>query len=384
MAYLSNAAVNRLNIHTGLHALGYNLSGNFFIAFLLSRGFPAATIFLFFALILGLRFMLRPMVLYIAPRIGSRNTLYIGSIFFALQYLLLAQVTGINAAFLFYCLVAALSDIFYWTSYHAIFAFTGDEVHRGKQIGAREALATLANIIAPLAGGWAIDHFGAKSTFGVAAIIEMLAILPLLRVPDLPIAEVRPKGAFSAVYRGVFIFMTDGWIAVGLTFVWAAMLFGSAGHSFTNFGGALALAGLVSAIGGLLLGRFIDAGHAKRAVFLNGALLVMALILKASAGQGMGTMLGITAVSSLLGASYLPVLMTAIYSLAAKAPCTLRFIFITECAWDTGCGTACLVTAGLLHAGIAPGWAVATAILGAVLQTVLLYKYYTSRRNLGT
>ena len=44
-----------------------------------------------------------------------------------------------------------------------------------------------------------------------------------------------------------------------------------------------------------------------------------------------------------------------------KAPCTLRFIFVTESAWDIGCGTASLVTAGLMNAGIAFGWAVALA-----------------------
>lgn len=376
MPYLSNKSVNRLNIHTGLHGLAFNLSANFFIVFLMTHGFTAIQVFLYLAFILALRFTLRPVMLYLAPRIGSRRTLYIGCLFFAAQYLLLARVEGVNAMFWAYCVVSALTDVFYWTSYHAIFAFTGDDAHRGKQIGAREALTTVTAIIAPLVGGLGIDYFGARFIFGVAAVVELLAILPLMEVPDLPIAETRPEGAFSAVRRGVFIFMTDGWIAVGLTFVWAAMLVGATGSSFTVFGGALALAGLVSAAGGLLLGRLIDNGHACRAVLLNGILLVAGLLLRASAGRGLDTMLAVTALSSLLGASYIPTLMTAIYRLAAKAPCTLRFIFVTEGAWDIGCISACLATAGLIYAGIPLGWSVALAIVGAVLQMMLLYNYY--------
>ena len=375
-AYLSNASVNRLIIHTGLHSLAWGISGNFFIIFLLSHGFPAKEVFLYLPLIYATRFILRPIILYIAPRLGSRRTLYIGSCCFALQYLLLARVNGVNNTFLLYGLVCALSDIFYFTPYHAIYAFIGDDINRGKQIGAREALATLINIIAPLAGGLAVDYFGPKLTFGIAAIIEIISILPLLRVPDLPIAETRPKRAFSAVYQGVSIFITDGWISVGFVFVWAIMLFGSTGHSFTTFGGALALSGLVSAVGGLFLGRLIDGGQARYAVLWNGVLLILSILLRASSGTGLSTMLSITAASSLLGASYIPVLMTAIYSLAAKAPCTLRFIFAVEGAWDIGCASACLVTAGLIGAGVALGWAVALAILGAILQGVLLYIYY--------
>jgi len=383
MSYLSNAAVNRLNIHTGLHSLAWNLSGNFLVVFLLSHGFPAKEVFLYLALILALRFVLRPVVLYLAPRIGSRRALYLGIGFFALQYVLLGYVNGVNHAFIAYCGVNVLTDIFYWTSYHSIFAFAGDEPHRGKQISVRDALETMTTIVAPLVGGMAIDYVGAKSTFAIAAVIEILSILPLLRVPDVPIAETRPHGTFRPVYQGALIFMTAGWVAAGFTFVWPVMLFRATGSSFTVFGGALALAGLLSAIGGLLLGHLIDVGRRRDTVLLmNGVFFVLALALRAGAGQGLATMLSITAVSSFLSIGYAPILMTAIYSMAAKAPCPLRFIFVTESTYDIGCVAACLVTAGLFSAGMIPGWAVAIAIPGAILQMVLLHVYYAKRSRI--
>ena len=244
--------------------------------------------------------------------------------------------------------------------------------------GAREALTTLTAIITPLLGGLGIDYFGARFIFGVAAVVELLSILPLDGGSRSSHRRDPSRGCFQrrAAWR---VHFHDRWLdcrrpylCLGGDAGWCAT-----GSSFTVFGGALALAGLVSAAGGLLLGRLIDNGHARRAVLLNGVLLVAGLLLRASAGRGLDTMLAVTAVSSLLGASYIPTLMTAIYSLAAKAPCTLRFIFMTEGAWDIGCISACLATAGLIDAGIPLGWSVALAILGAVLQMVLLYNYYT-------
>ena len=57
----------------------------------------------------------------------------------------------------------------------------------------------------------------------------------------------------------------DAWIAAGYVFVWQIALFLSLGESFSAFGGAMALAALVGAVGGMFLGRHIDAGHGTRA-----------------------------------------------------------------------------------------------------------------------
>ncbi len=376
MSYISNRIVNRLNIHSVLHTAGFNLAGNFFIIFLLSHHFSAVSFFLYLPLILMLRFALRPIVLYIAPRIGSRRTLYIGVCFFAAQYISLAWVDGIDGAFALYCLLCALADIFYWTPYHSIFSFLADDAHRGKQISAREALNTIATVLAPLAGGLAIDYFGAKAAFSIGAVIELCSIIPLLCIPNIPIAHKRPHGAFNAVREGACIFITDGWIAISFLYAWAVMLFNSTGSHYTKFGGAFALAGLVASLAGLLIGKMIDAGHAQRTVIIGGLFCIGAIILKASAGGDLTEKMGIMSICSLLAISYNPMLMTAIYRLAAKAPCTLRFIFVTEGSWDIGSTSCCLAIAGLLSCGAPIGWAVAMAIPVTLLQMVLLYKFY--------
>nr|QQZ50399.1 hypothetical protein JKL49_01540 [Phenylobacterium glaciei] len=76
-----------------------------------------------------------------------------GTLATALQYPILAQVHGLGPMLLVLCLVSAIGDTLYWTSYHAYFAALGDAEHRGHQIGAREALASVVGIIAPC---WAV------------------------------------------------------------------------------------------------------------------------------------------------------------------------------------------------------------------------------------
>jgi MFS transporter, DHA1 family, inner membrane transport protein len=379
MAYLSNAAINRLNVHSSLHGLAWNLSGSFFVVLLLSRGFSAAEIFFFLAAVFATRFVSRPVVLFLTPRIGSRLTLFVGTALFALQYLLLARVRAFDALFGAYWLVCALTDVFYWTSYHAIFAFSGDREHRGKQISAREAAGTAAAIAAPLLGGLAVDRFGPNAVFAVAAAIELLAILPIWRIPDLPVAESRPAGTFEAVKQGAVLFMADGWINVGSAALWAVVLFGVTGPHFAEYGGLLTAAGIASALGGLWLGRAIDAGRLRHVGLLNGGLLIGALTLKAFAADNLLAVAVVTAASSMLAATYTTVLMTAVYSYAGKAPCPLRFVFLTESAWDVGCASASLIAGALLASGIAPGWAILIAVPGAIVEAIVLDRFYGDR-----
>ena len=137
MAYLQNRTVNLLNLHYGIHMLVLNGAGAFFAVFLLKEGVPAPIVFASVALVVGTRFCIRPSVLILARRFGLRATVVIGTIVSAVQYPVLAEVHGVDAMLLAFCITAAIGDTFYWTSYHAYFAALGDAEHRGQQLGAR-------------------------------------------------------------------------------------------------------------------------------------------------------------------------------------------------------------------------------------------------------
>ncbi|MBI1211818.1 MAG: MFS transporter [Alphaproteobacteria bacterium] len=374
MAYLRNTTINRLNLHYGIHTFALEGGGVFFRVFLLKAGLSVPLVLVTVALILAGRFVLRPLVLVAAKRFGVKAVVIFGTVVTGLQYPFLPFVHGVDLMLAGFILIASIGDTFYWTSYHAYFATLGDAEHRGHQIGAREALAAVVGIVAPVVGGWTLATLGPVVAFNATAGVQFVAALPLLRAPAIAIAPSAP-GAFKAAWRGVLLFVCDGWIAAGYYFVWQMVLFFSLSQSFTAFGGAMAIAALAGAISGMALGRLIDAGHGVRAVWLAfGVLLLTTVVRAASSGATMAVIAN--ALGALVLCLYVPTVMTAVYNEAKKSPCALRFHVATEGAWDVGCAASCFVAAGLVALGASLSVAILLSLIGAAASLVLLLRYY--------
>jgi len=378
MAFFRNSTINLLNLHYGIHAIALSGGGAFFLVYLLRSGVPVPGVLASLALILAGRFAIRPAVVLVAVRTGMKPLVIAGTVLNALQYPLLAEIHGISPALLALCLVAALSDTVYWSTYHAYFAALGDHEHRGHQIGAREALVALVGIVSPLATGWMLVTLGPRAAFGAAAAILLLSALPLFWTPNVAVAR-RVPGAYHAATPGALLFLADGWMSVGFYFVWQIALFLSLGESFLAYGGALAVAALVGAIGGLLLGRHIDAGHGGRAVWLALGTMAVIVVLRAAAPGHAALAVVANALGSLGVCLYTPTVMTAVYNQAKRAPCTLRFQVAAEGGWDIGGASACLIAAGLIAAGVPLSVAILLALLGTSASFLLLRAYYADR-----
>jgi MFS transporter len=375
VAFLRNNAVNLLNLHYGIHSIALGGGAAFFTVYLLKTGVPAALVFGSLALILLGRFVIRPVVIGLATRWGLRAMVVTGTLLTALQYPLLAEVRGVGTMLAGLCVVAAVADTIYWTSYHAYFAALGDDEHRGQQIGAREAIAAVVGVASPLVTGWLLVTFGPRIAFGATAVIVTLAALPILRTPDIAVA-CKVTGGFRAAIPGALVFAADGWIAAGYVFVWQIALFLSLGENLFAFGGALAIAALVGAIGGLILGRHIDAGHGKRAVWYASGIVALILVLRALATGNTTAAVVANALGPLGGCLYIPTLMTAVYTQAKRSPCTLRFHVFTEGGWDVG-GAGALLTVAVMTALGAPLWAgLIPSVAGVAMILVMLGRYY--------
>src|SRR5690349_17073912 len=110
MAYLNNGSVNLLNLHYALHAFAMNGAGVFWAVYLLNAGVPMPAVFGSLGLLLGVRFLFRPMILLVAPHLGLRALVAFGAILGALPYAILPNVHGVDAALLALCVVGALAD----------------------------------------------------------------------------------------------------------------------------------------------------------------------------------------------------------------------------------------------------------------------------------
>jgi hypothetical protein len=377
MAYFRNNTVNLLNLHYGLHSFALSGSSAFFGAFLLKSGVPAPGVLASIAFILLGRFAIRPSVLVLAKRWGLKPLLIAGTIATSLQYPLLAEVQGIGPALVVLCIVSAIGDTYYWTTYHAYFAALGDVEHRGHQVSAREAVAAVVGIIGPLATGWALTALGPRVAFGAAAAVMMLAALPIVFTPAVTVA-LRVSGALKAAMPGVLLFAADSFFAAGYVFVWQIALFLSLGESFSAFGGAMALAALAGAASGLALGRLIDAGHGTRAAWLALVVLVTMTMFRAASYGNAPLAVMANACGALVGCLYVPALGTAIYNQAKHSPCTLRFHIAAEAGWDIGGATALLIAAALLSAGLPIGACILLSLLGAGASFLLLRRHFAA------
>jgi DHA1 family inner membrane transport protein len=377
MAFFRNSTVNLLNLHYAIHALALSGGGAFFAVYLLRAGVPAYGVLTAIAAILAERFLIRPSILVLGRRYGLKPLVIVGTIVAGLQYPILAEVHGVGWALLAWCLTSSVGDTLYWTTYHAYFAALGDAEHRGHQVGAREAVAGIVGIAAPLVTGWVLATLGPRVAFGATGVVLVVAALPLMLTPNVPIAQQAP-GSWKAALPAVLMMACDGWSAAGYIFVWQIALFGSLGGSFTAFGGAMALAAVVGAIGGLALGRFIDAGHGRRAVWLAVGSAWITIAARAAGYGDPALAVAANAAGVLVVAFYTPTMMTAVYNLAQHSPCVLRFHIATEGGYDAGGALGCLTVAGLLWAGVPMSVAIMTSLLGTGCGFVLLQRYYAA------
>lgn len=371
-----DADLTRLNLHCGLQTLAICMAGAFSAAFLLRQGLPPATVFLVFGAVLALRFALRPLALWCAPRFGLKLALALGCVLTAGQYATLAQVRGLDLWLAVYCLVAGLGNVFYWTTLHALIAALSDSARMGRQVGFRQILTTTASVAGPVAGGLLLAGQGPWAAFGIAAAIMFASILPLISMRDPAMALEAPAGAFAAGRQGAVLFSTDGWIANAGANGWAMAAFLTLGERYDSYGWVLAGAALAGAAGGFALGRFIDLGHGRRAIWLIAALGCALFTAQAAWADQAAAVAALSIAGTLFFALYVPSLLSVVYRAAKTTPCVFRFHFMLEGGWDAGGIAACLAGAALCALGLPVAMAIFLAPPAVLIQAWMLARAY--------
>lgn len=375
MAFFRNDAVNRVNLHYAVQALAQAGGGIFFLVFMVRAGVSVPSALLAQASILAGRFVLRPLILPVARRCGLKPLLITGALSMALQYPLLGEVRGVGRELLTLVVVAAVAEVFYWVPYNAYFASVGDPEHRGHQISIREAAVAAAGIVAPLLGAWALVALGPRWMFAAVGLVQALSVIPLIGAPNVAV-QARAPGAFRAAGTGMLLSGADGWFDGWFLLVWQVALFLTLGESLQAYGGAMALAALVGAAAGLLLGRHVDAGHGRRAVLIAYGGLAAVVLLR----SGSGGLPALAIVAHALGGMAMtlvsPTLGAAQYNLARASPCPTRFYVAADGAWDLGAISSCLIGAALAAVGFPLSLAILMSLAGLAVQVGVLRRYY--------
>jgi hypothetical protein len=223
---------------------------------------------------------------------------------------------------------------------------------------------------------------GPRITFAAVALVQALSALPLLGAPNVRVAPQAP-GMFRAVSQGFALFVMDGWMGACFYYVWQVALFVSLDRSLTGYGGAMALAALVGAITGLMIGRHIDKGGGRRAVVLAYTATAGLALLRALSIGSPWLAVAANAPGPFVAALLLPAEMTAVYNLAKASPCPFRFHIMTEGGWDVGASSGTLIAAGLAALGQSLAISLVLTIPGALVTSWLLWRYYGANPGAG-
>jgi DHA1 family inner membrane transport protein len=375
MPFFKSRAVNLLNFHYLFTSAAISGGGAFYAIWLLKAGLPLPGVLAALALVFAARFVMRLIVLPIAIRTGLKPLVIAGTLVMALVYVALAHVTGANMTLARLVLVSASADVLYWPTYHAYFAALGEEEHRGRHLGVREAASALIGVVSPLAFAALLVGLGPNAAFNFSAGIQLLAALPLAFTPPVTVAR-RAPGALRAALPGALLFLGDGLTQSGFVALWQLVLFLALSRDVLHYGGAQAVAALAGAIGGLVLGRWIDAGAGRRAVWL--AIAAMSVVILLRAGAPMHPVLAVAAntLGALASCLYTPTLMTAMYNQSKRSPDAMRFQLVAEGGWDVGAIIGLLAMAALMALGLAPSATILVSLAGLALGFVLLRRYY--------
>jgi hypothetical protein len=368
-------AITRVNLHYLTMVFAQGTGFLFLFVFLLRAGVSAPLVLLAQAAIVTGRLCARPFLLPLAKRMGLRPLLMLGSAVMGLQYLLLPLVHGPGWALAALCAAAAAGDVFYWLPFNAYYAAVGDAARRGRQIAMREALAAGVGIVAPLTVALSLVAVGPWWTFWTVAAVQASAALPLIGAPDVKVPAEAP-GAFKAARAAFPLMAADGWFDACWLIMWQIALFASLHESFSAYGGALALAGMVGAGGGLALGHRIDAGHGRRAVAVTYAVATIIVLLRGASLGWPALAVAAHALGALLMPLLGPTLGFQIANMSKASPCTFRFSMVTEGGWDVGCCGACLAGAALLSLGAPLSGLILLALPAAAASAAILRRLY--------
>jgi hypothetical protein len=215
-------------------------------------------------------------------------------------------------------------------------------------------------------------------TFAAVALIQTIAVVPLLGVPNVAIKQ-EASGVVRAARQSVVLVAVDGWIDSSYFFVWPIALFVSLSESISAYGGAMALAGLVGAACGLLLGRRIDTGHGRWVVVIAYTVMTLVVLLRAASIGSPWLAVSANALGALVLPLLLPALGTATYNLAKISPCPFRLHVATEGGWDVGCIAGCFIAVAISASGAPLSLAILLALPGIAAATGLLLRYYALR-----
>ncbi|MCC7543550.1 MFS transporter [bacterium] len=193
LRYLRNRELDELYIATFLKTLARSLVLVFIPIYLLTIGFSVRFIALFYLIEFIGMLIATPVGLVLNHKLGVKKTMAAADILFIGYMFSVSVLKQVGGYLVLPTLLFAFAAGLFWAAYHVDFTKSVDRQAEGREISLTKAVVILASALGPLAGSLVIVSSSFASSFYVAAVMTVLAILPLFMTKDIK----TPKPQFS-------------------------------------------------------------------------------------------------------------------------------------------------------------------------------------------
>lgn len=190
------------------------------------------TVFFYFLVSFALYAVLVPVGAKIMSRIGLRTSMIIALPLFALYFFSLYFFASQPLVFFFVTIVLiTLYRMFYWVPYHTELAEFTDRLSRGRELALLRTMSLILMVVTPLLGGFLASRFGFPALFVTAAIIALIAMVPLVFIAPVRAQFTYTYGeTFRRLFRWghrrmVLSHLALGALAVVETVFWPVFIF---------------------------------------------------------------------------------------------------------------------------------------------------------------
>lgn len=365
---MQNRNITLLNFHAALQRYSNKTLDVFGGVYFLTHGVSFPIVALMWAASFMVRFLLRPISIWLSVKLGLKQALIIGTLASSGMFLVFTQVNGVSIWLAVFVVYLAFYDILYWLPYHAYYAVSGEESQRGRQLALGEVLVSAVQILVPFVGAILATKLGFNYLYVSAMICMILSVIPILFAKDIsPGSSMGLRQAWEQIdRRGWVMSIGYGLLSNGYIFIWTIVIFTIAGN-LVDFGGLVTAGLLLSTAISLIAGHYIDKGRATVAARI-GLVITGVGIVASSLFVTNSTHIVIVSIVAGFGLALLSMAyMVGLYNFAQKSHSTLWFHYFSEAGWDIGSIIAMLIAAGLFQLGISLQHIMLISLAGLVI-----------------
>jgi MFS family permease len=163
-----------------LTTMSFGIIGLFIPIYLLTKGYSLTQVLLFMAWGQLAALVTQTLSMRIVGKIGANHAMVIGNILLVLYFAMLPFISHFGSWWLFVALPGGFSRAIYWGAFHANFSKARAHKRSSKQIGLLYAVLALVTGLAPAIGGVIASTTTITITYVAAAILMLIASIPLL------------------------------------------------------------------------------------------------------------------------------------------------------------------------------------------------------------